>query len=69
MSYEWKQDKEKGERYIEATMQPLVDEIIMKYHQVMGREPEEYSTPGKPNEHLKKGAEEEECLKTKNTGI
>jgi len=45
-------------------MRTLVDEIISKYQQIKGSEPKEYFTPGKPNEHLRKGSDEEECLNT-----
>ena len=65
VSYKWKQDEETGERLIEATMHILVDEIISKYQEIKGSEPKEYSTPGKPNEHLRKGTEQEECLHIK----
>ena len=65
VSYKWKQDEETGERLIEATMHTLVDEIISKYQEIKGSEPKEYSTPGKPNEHLRKGTEQEECLHIK----
>ena len=65
VTYEWKLHQKTGKSYIEATMRTLIDEIIKKYQQVMEREPKEYSTPAKPNEHLKKGAEEEENFKAK----
>ena len=52
--YEWKTDPETNERYIEATMPKLVDEIIEAYGEYKGSEPKEFETPGYPSQILKK---------------
>ena len=54
MWYDWKIDPASGERYIEATMPKLVDEIIEAYTKYKGSEPKEFDTPGYPNKILKK---------------
>ena len=64
MWYEWKRTKNK-EPYIQVTMDSMLEDIVKTYENIIGKAVKEQTSPGYPNQSLKKISKRSEVVREK----
>ena len=64
MWYEWKRNKNK-EPYIQVTMDSMLEDIVKTYEKIIGKPVKEQTSPGYPNQSLKKINKRSEVVREK----